>query len=88
MEVQQHGYFADKNFDEFLSEWKQEDPNAQDLSNFIARSRVVKAGAPGPAKGWSYEYDIIFYGQKKGFLIFTNSEEIETSILPSFKLLQ
>ncbi|MDO8676241.1 MAG: hypothetical protein Q7K16_01130 [Candidatus Azambacteria bacterium] len=88
LEIQQHGYFADKNFDEFLSEWKKEDPNAKELTNFIAGARVVKASAPGPAEGWSYEYDIIFYGQKTGFLILTDSDKLETSILSSFKLLQ
>ena len=88
LEVQEHNDFADKNFDEFLSELQKEDPDAKELMNFIPGARVVKASAPGPTEGWSYEYDIIFYGQKKGFLVFTNSDKLETSILSSFKLSQ
>ena len=88
LEVQGDNDFSNRNFEEFLSERKEEDADAKELINFIKGARVIKGKAPGPAEGWAYEYDIIFYNQKKGFLIFTNNDNLEQAILPSFRLLQ
>jgi outer membrane murein-binding lipoprotein Lpp len=87
LEVQNHdGEFA-QGPDATFNGLNADGQNPVKLTSLIPGAIVIKSNAPGPAEGWSWEYDIFFSSAKKRFLIFTNDVSLEQSVLPTFKLL-
>lgn len=86
LEIQRDDELAGRNFTTVLTEAKKMHPDTQEVVNIISGAKVLKFTASPYAEGWRYEYEIIFYPQKTGYVVFTHGQEVESEILPSFKL--
>lgn len=64
----------------------EEKRNPYFLRDLIKGAIVIKSDAPGPAEGWTYEYDIYFENTSKKLLIFTGSNSVE-DVIGSLSLL-
>lgn len=87
LEVQNHDSEFAQGPDATFNSLKADGQSPVKLTSLIPGAIVIKSYAPGPAEGWSWEYDIFFTAAKKRFLIFTNDVSLEQSVLPTFKLL-
>lgn len=88
LEIQNNDADFSQGIDATFTKAKSDERKPVKLTSLIAGATVIKAEAPGPAEGWKYEYDLFFLKEQKGFLIFTNDEKLEKSILPTFKLIE
>jgi hypothetical protein len=79
IEIQDHSEYNEAGINETFNNAKKENRNPVILKKLIADATVIKSTAPGPAKGWEYEYDIFFNNQRR-FLIFSNIESFESVI--------
>lgn len=56
----------------------------EDRSDLVKDARVIKSGAPTNQDGWTLRYIIIFEDFGKSFVVFTNHQSLERTILPTF----
>ena len=88
IQIQQNNFYQHKNFEDLLFEERESgDPNAKEIENLIDGARVIKARNLWNDEGLPFLYKVVFYNQKKEFFILTDRENLEASILSSFKIL-
>lgn len=88
-EVQNTDYDIDKTLDQTilqLESYESYDLNPEIVPDLISGAIVIKSKAEGAAHGWGYQYDVIFASERHRFVIFTKSDDLEKTILSTFKL--
>lgn len=59
--------------------------NPVDLSNSVTGMYIIKSKVPPPVEEWVYAYHIFYPGTDRRFVILTNSESVEESVIKKFK---